>query len=141
MTAHATSVQVRWGDLDAYGHVNNAAFLTILEAGRVAWLRELVDLDDPASGFVIRKLELEFLHAIGLDDSPVEVSIDVERLGTSSVTVRERITRRDGLLLADARSVLVHVDRAASASVPIPDTLRSALSGSGGAVPGTHARP
>jgi acyl-CoA thioester hydrolase len=129
VTPFTTSVQVRWGDLDAYGHVNNAAFLTILEAGRVAWLRDLVDLEDASTGFVIRRLELDFLLPIGLDDSPVEVVVAVEAVGTSSVTLRERISTRTGALLADARSVLVHIDRVRVASAPIPDGLRARLAG------------
>lgn len=132
MTPFTTSVQIRWGDLDAYGHVNNAAFLTILEAGRVAWLRELADLDDAAMGFVIRRLELDFLSPIGLDDSPVEVSVAVEAVGTTSVTLRERIHTRDGSLLADARSVLVHIDRVGVTSAPIPDHLRARFAGQPG---------
>jgi acyl-CoA thioester hydrolase len=127
VTPFTTSVQIRWGDLDAYGHVNNAAFLTILEAGRVAWIQDLVDLSDAANGFVIRHLELDFLAPIGLHDSPVEVSVAVESTGTSSVTLRERIRTRDGSLLADARSVLVHIDRVAVTSAPIPDDLRARL--------------
>lgn len=127
--AFTTGVQVRWGDLDSYGHVNNAAFLTFLEAGRVAWLRELTSLSRPSDGFVIRKLELEFVGQIELDDSPVDVSVAVERLGTSSVTLREQIRRRDGTLLADARSVLVHLDETGKRSSPLPDELRASLDG------------
>ena len=122
-----TGVQVRWGDLDSYGHVNNAAFLTFLEAGRVAWLRDLTSLSRPSDGFVIRKLELDFVGQIELDDSPVDVSVSVERLGTSSVTLREQIRRRDGTLLADARSVLVHLDETGKRSAPLSDELRASL--------------
>jgi acyl-CoA thioester hydrolase len=76
-------IQVRFRDLDALGHVNNAVYLTYLEVARAAYFSRL-EPDWVGKGhFILARAEVDFLRPILLQD-PVEVGVRVVRLGRSS---------------------------------------------------------
>ena len=103
--------------MDAFRHVNNAVYLTYLEAARDDFLLQLVggdvgDLED----FVVRRVEIDFVSQLTQDDGAVEVEVSFDGLGSSSLRTLERIhARSDGRLAAEARCVLVHLDADAPA--------------------------
>src|SRR5487761_702711 len=82
-------VAVRWRDTDALGHVNHAVFLTYLEEGRDAFLAGTLG-HDPM--YVVARLEVDFRAEVRLaeavTDRYVTVRVQVERVGTTSVTTR-----------------------------------------------------
>src|SRR5271165_6120072 len=79
-------VVVRWRDVDALGHVNHAVFLTYLEEGRDALF---ATLGDPM--YVVVRVEIDLRAEVRLAARRVMVRIEVERLGTTSLTTREKI--------------------------------------------------
>jgi len=122
-------IPVRWGDLDAYNHVNNANYLRYLEEARVQWLRSFIrDWDAVAAAPVMAAVQLNYRVPIGW---PVQVRVSqfIEKLGNTSVTVGHRIESEDGCILhADGHVVLVWIDRASGQPVPLPESLRAAIS-------------
>lgn len=107
--AHRCVIQLRYSDLDAMGHVNNARYAEYLEVARIA-LSEELNLGDVDDLSVLARLELDFVAEIRLGQELVIESL-IERLGrTSWVTVSRFVA--DGVECAFARSVQVSVDEA-----------------------------
>jgi acyl-CoA thioester hydrolase len=120
-------ITVRWRDLDAYNHVNNANFLTYLEEARLVWLSG-IDGDWKTSEFspVLAASEVNFRGQI---EWPGELVVEVhcEKLGNSSLTLSHRITSADGeKLFSDARIVMVWIEPDSGRPVPLPVAVRRA---------------
>ena len=122
-TSHVVRLPLRFRDLDAFGHVYHAEYLTLLDEARTQWFRHALDLDEPGA-YVVARLEIDYLSSLVLDDEVVEVSFAVERVGTSSLTLVETMHGRDGRVSARTRSVTVRRDLAAGASRPLTDAER-----------------
>jgi acyl-CoA thioester hydrolase len=105
--AFERTVDVRWRDTDALGHVNHAVFLTYLEEGRDAFFIQALG-SDPS--YVVARIELDFRAEIRLTDKQVTVRLEVENLGTTSLTTRETVTLRSGESAAEARVIVVRWD-------------------------------
>lgn len=125
---HATHVQVRLGDLDPFGHVNNAVVATYVEQGRVVYLRDVLETGaDPVSmPFILARLEIDYL-AQTLFDDPVEVGTRVDWIGRSSVHMSHLLTGRGGRELARSEAVLVAFDYEIEKPVPVSEAWRAAM--------------
>ncbi|HLH14968.1 MAG TPA: acyl-CoA thioesterase [Solirubrobacteraceae bacterium] len=118
-------VALRWGDMDALGHVNQAVYHELLEEARTAML---ATLPTPQKGaFVMARVELNYRREIPLSHRFVEVTLHVQAVGHSSVTVQQQIFRSDGELAADGISVMVAWDAERRGSRPLSDQERARL--------------
>ncbi len=118
-------VALRWGDMDALGHLNQAVYHELLEEARIAMMQALAT---PAGGaFVLARVELNYRREIPLTFRHVEVTMEVLEVGRSSITAAQRIVRADGELAADGVSVLVAWDVRQRRSRPLSDSERAAL--------------
>ena len=117
---------VRWGDLDAFNHVNNARYLTFLEQARIEWFETIGEpwVTDEYAPVLVSSL-LNYKRPIEYPAS-VFVELFTERLGTSSVTLGHRIVAADGTLHFDGHAVVVWVDRRNGKPVPLPAGVRRA---------------
>ncbi|MGH2860568.1 MAG: acyl-CoA thioesterase [Solirubrobacteraceae bacterium] len=112
-------VALRWGDMDALGHLNQAVYHELLEEARMAMI---TTLPMPQKGaFVLARVELNYRREIPLSHRYVEVTLQVEAIGRSSVTVSQQIFRSDGELAADGQSVLVAWDPTRRGSRPLSE--------------------
>lgn len=119
-------IEIRWRDLDGFGHVNNSTYLTYLEEARDQHLTDV--LGEAVHRTVIRRLEIDFVSGLTQEDDYVDVDVRLTGVGTSSVTLEERIVSvLDGRLAATARTVMVHTDDSRTASAPWPDASRDAI--------------
>jgi acyl-CoA thioester hydrolase len=101
-------VPVRWSDMDAYGHVNNARFLTIYEEARVALFFQGArehGLGSFEEGIVIARHEIDYLRPVDYGD-PVRVEMWISEQRAASFTVAYELFD-DGELASRARSVCV----------------------------------
>ncbi len=108
---YVTQVRVRWSDLDAFRHVNNAKTVTLLEEARVDWLFSEAakhGIDRLTEGIVVARLEIDYKRPIGME-VPVTVSMGLTKLGQASMTV-DYVLSVAGVTAATASSVLVPVD-------------------------------
>jgi acyl-CoA thioester hydrolase len=103
-------VSLRWRDVDALGHVNHAVFLTYLEEGRDAFYVQALGRDPH---YAVARVEIDLRAEIRYADRLLRVRIEVERVGTTSLTTRETILTPDGAAAAEARVVTVLWDAAA----------------------------
>ncbi len=119
-------VSVRWRDVDALDHVNHAVFLTYLEEGRDAFYTHALGADPL---YVVVRLEVDLRAEVRYPDRRVTVRIEVERLGTTSLTTRESIVTAAGETVANARVVTVRWDPGRRKPVPWTDADRARLTG------------
>jgi acyl-CoA thioester hydrolase len=105
---HEKEIEIRWRDLDPYGHVNHAVFLTYLEEVRDEWL--IATVGDDALGYVVARVEIDYRRELTQKDDRVVARIRLDSLGTSSVGTVEELVVKDGDLAAEAHAVLVACD-------------------------------
>jgi acyl-CoA thioester hydrolase len=117
-------IEVRYGDLDPQGHVNNAKFLTYMEQGRIFYLKQLKLWEGGSFldiGVILADVQLTFHKAIQFGD-PIRVGVRISRLGNKSMTSEYRIEdARDESEFATGTSVMVAYDYRTRRSVPIPE--------------------
>ncbi len=130
---HEKRIEIRWRDMDAYGHVNNAAYLTYLEEVRDEWLDGVLADAGSAWGYVLARVAIDFRHELRQEDDAVVASCRLERIGTSSVRTREELRKLDGTLAAEAEAVLVASDIERGGSRPLTAAERAAFHRSGDA--------
>lgn len=126
----ATTLDVRWRDLDALNHVNNAVYFSYLEQARVHYMRNLGIMPRIPSGvgFILAEASCQFHSPLRLGER-VTVRARVSELGNSSFVFVYRIEGDDGRLAASARSVQVCYDYGSEQPVPLPDAWRRAIVG------------
>lgn len=122
-------ISTRWSDNDIYGHVNNVTYYSYFDTAANRYLIEEGGLDIGDSsivGYVVSS-GCEY-HAPITYPEPVEAGLRVDRLGNSSVQYGLAIFRQGGdEAVAHGHFVHVFVNRAENKSVPIPESLRTAL--------------
>lgn len=117
-------VDVRWRDTDAIGHVNHVVFLTYLEEARDAIYEDVLGSE---RHYVVARLEIDFRAEVRRTDRRVTVRIEVERVGTTSLTTRETILGPSGQPVAQARVITVRWDADRHEPVPFSDAERARL--------------
>jgi acyl-CoA thioester hydrolase len=117
-------IRIRWRDVDDYGHVNNAVYLTYLEEARDRWVRDALG---PEVNFVIVRIAIDYRRELSLEDEEVLVTCRGAGYGTSSIRTSEQILAKEGWLAAEAESVIVAHDEDARASRPLTERERSTL--------------
>lgn len=118
-------VEMRFRDLDALGHVNNAVFLTYMESARLAWWMQVSGRTDVSQlGMILARAEIDYRSPAVYGDRLV-VGVRCVSLRRSSFVLELRVEEGpSGRLVAEANKVLVHYDYAARRSVAIPAELR-----------------
>ncbi len=125
-TVFRTPVPLRWSDLDAFNHVNNARYLTFLEQARIEWFETIGEAwVTEASAPVVASATLNFKRPIEYPAS-VFVELFTEKLGNSSVVIGHRIVAADGALHCDGNVVAVWVGRRDGRPTALPDGVRRA---------------
>jgi acyl-CoA thioester hydrolase len=129
---HTMRMPVRWGDMDAMGHVNNTVYFRYIETARIAWLEEIGALPDPNGiGPVLINARCSFLKQLKYP-AEIEVTSFAGLPGRSSFEVSHeiRLVGADGqaaALHAEGAAKIVWVDFQAEKSVPLPEELRALI--------------
>lgn len=124
-----TPIEVRFADLDAYGHVNNAIFFTYLENARVKLFKQRFGpFLESEMLFIVVRSECDYLVPIELDD-PLQISVAVEQITFTSFTFAYHLHNGDGKTYAKAKTVIVSYDPKIKKPAAIPVKLKKVLSG------------
>jgi len=119
-------IQVRWRDLDAFGHVNNATFASYLEMARTeVWTELFGGRDALEIPFFVKRLEIDYRRPIDLDDE-VRVWLRVGEIRGASFTF-EYLVEAGGEVAATAVTKLACVDKQTGRPVPIESSVRTTL--------------
>jgi len=135
-------IEVRWRDLDAFNHVNNASFLTFLEEARIRWFDSLgTEWVTETIAPLLAAVQINYRQPIPYPAN-IAVELFAQRVGNTSVTIGHRILKQaqslpptgsgderpeDATLYADGHVVMVWIDRASASPIPLPDMVRKAV--------------
>ncbi|MFD2146903.1 acyl-CoA thioesterase [Mucilaginibacter antarcticus] len=117
-----TVIPIRFSDIDAVGHVNNAIYLTYFEIARFAYWKEAVNWNLSEHGVIVGRSEVNYLKPVNLHDQ-IACYVRVVRIGNSSFDVMQvlvRITPSGEEICTTGKTVCISYDYKANKSVPIP---------------------
>jgi acyl-CoA thioester hydrolase len=125
---HFIELPVRWGDMDAFGHVNNVQYMRYLESGRVAYIGDVLGIATEArENIVLADIHCTFLQQLRYPVT-VEVATRVARLGNSSLQIVFAIYRRgEEQPVLTGEGILVWFDFVNEKPIPLPELARSAI--------------
>ncbi len=115
---YQTQQYVRWGDLDAFGHVNNATYLVYAQEARYTWSK-MIEM-------VVARAEVDFIAPIYTGDIFIDVEIWVNKIGNSSFGLTYEMKNGDEVL-ARIKTVQVKVSMDTKKSRPLKDSEREFL--------------
>ncbi|WP_417226465.1 acyl-CoA thioesterase [Amphritea sp.] len=127
---HECQIAVRWGDMDAYGHVNNALYMRYLEEARVQFLGAIgAAVDGNGTDPVVINVGCTFLRPISYP-ATVNIKIFVGEIGRSSFMTWYELSTTDepDLICSEGYSKVVWMDHKTGRSVPLPDAIRNSIS-------------
>ncbi|MFG2828550.1 acyl-CoA thioesterase [Streptomyces sp. NPDC048434] len=99
---HLYSCPLRWSDMDAFGHVNNAVFVRYLEEARIDFMRGLAPGDGSPSftgGSVVARHEIDYVRPLVHRPAPVTIELWVTKISAASMTVGYEVKDEDTLYL------------------------------------------
>ena len=125
---HEKRIEIRWRDLDALRHVNNAVYATYLEEARDEWFVRALGPGGNFWDYVLARVAIDFRRELTQDDEALVVRTRLVRIGTSSLTFREEIVSLAGWVAAEAESPSWSPATATRPSRPFTDAERANLS-------------
>ena len=123
-----TAIELRWRDLDALNHVNNASFLTFFEETRLRWFATLTaPWSSQTSSPVLAAVQINYRRQLSWPQA-VRAELSCERIGNTSLTLAHRLVdaRDDRIVFADGTSVLVWIDPQTGKPIALPDAVVAA---------------
>jgi len=125
---HFLELPVRWGDMDAFGHVNNVQYMRYLESGRIAYVAGVLGVTmESKENIVLADIRCTFLQQLRYPVT-VEVATRVARLGNSSLQIVFAIYRRgENQPVLTGEGILVWFDFINDKPIPLPESARSAI--------------
>jgi acyl-CoA thioester hydrolase len=122
-------IAVRWRDMDAFSHVNNAVYATYLEEARLRWFERISGnwFDESVSPMVVAQT-INYRAPISWP-AQIEVILRTGRIGNTSLTLTvEALDTRSAVRYADGNTVMVWIDRRSGRPVPLPQAIRDCVS-------------
>lgn len=123
-------LDVRWGDVDSFGHVNNAVFLAYLEQSRSEWMDSVpCHWQEGEAGPVVANVNINYRRPIHWP-ARIAVTLKPDSPGRSSIKLHSEIRsapegeKKESKLYADAIVTLVWIDKKSGESVPLPTSIR-----------------
>ena len=126
---HKCKAHVRWNDLDAFGHVNNANYLTYVQESRADftwWSRKRAGEKPLLADMVVARAEVDFLEPIYDGGFDLDVEIWVTKIGNASFDLAYQMSSK-GTIFANAKTVQVAVSMETKKSRPLNDIEREYL--------------
>jgi len=124
-----TPIAIRFSDIDAVGHVNNAIYLTYFEVARFAYWKEITDWNLRKDGVIVGRSEVNYLKPITLEDE-IYCYVRTTRIGNSSFDMMHllvRVTPNGEEICTTGKTVCISYDYTRNKSVPIPEREREKM--------------
>ena len=122
------SIDLRWRDLDAYGHVNQAVYITFAEEVLDHWFQQKLGMrPGTVWDYVAARTTIEYRSELRLTDVRAVGSASLVRLGSKSVTATVTLAAPDGRVAAEIEMVVAVIDGKGGASRPLTEKEREAL--------------
>jgi acyl-CoA thioester hydrolase len=128
LPGHEKRIEIRWRDLDSYGHVNQAVYLTFAEEVLDDWFQvKLARRPGTVWDYVARRTTIDYRGELRLDDRVAVGSAALVRLGTTSVTAKVTLRSPDGRVATELELVVVAIDGRGGAPRELTDAERAGL--------------
>ena len=127
---HKCQLQIRWADLDAFKHINNASYLIYMQEARAdfTWFARIARGEEPLlADMVVARAEVDFLSPIHQSGTTLDVEIYVEKISNSSFVMVYEMSQ-GGTLRARGKTVQVGVDMETEKARRLRDAEREFLS-------------
>jgi acyl-CoA thioester hydrolase len=124
---HEKRIEIRWRDMDAFRHVNNAVYATYLEECRDEWAERVLAGAGDVWDFVLARVAIDFRRELTQEDDAIVVSCRLVRIGDASLMLREEIRTLSGELSTESEAVLVGRDGETGRSRPLTRAEREAF--------------
>ena len=126
---HEKRIEIRWRDLDSYGHVNQAVYLTYAEEVLDDWFQvKLGRRPGTVWDYVARRTTIDYRGELRLTDRVAVGSAELAHLGTTSVTAKVTLSAPDGRIATELELVVVAIDGKGGTPRSLTDDERSAFS-------------
>lgn len=126
---YKTPIIIRFSDIDAVGHVNNATYLTYFEDARINYWREIIEWNLREKGVIVGRSEINYLKPVTLEDEIV-CYVRTTRIGNSSFDMMHllvRVTPNGEEICTTGKTVCISYDYRQNKSVPIPERERARM--------------
>ena len=125
---HRIPLQIRFNDIDLFGHLNNAVYVQFFDMGKLAYFKQFMKggFEKEAAVPVVADIHCVFYAPTYIDER-IECLTAVASIANSSLVLEQRIVGADGSVKCTARTVMVNIDTKTGASTPVSDEWRSAL--------------
>jgi acyl-CoA thioester hydrolase len=120
---------LRWGDMDAMGHLNNTLYFRLLEEARIQWFGALgIEANGHVPGPILANIACDFIKPMLYPNTAV-ITQNVTKIGNSSLhhSCTIEALAEPGVVYARSTSVVVWMDYAAGKSAPWPESIRAQL--------------
>lgn len=124
---HSEIITVRWGDMDALNHVNNAVYVRYMEQARISWFDRIgLAMIENNEGPVVVSARCDFLKPI-VYPATIQVSVELGRAGRSSFVIHHALTGVDPaqVKFAQGETTIVWINHTRLKSIALPPTLRA----------------
>ena len=131
MKQSRTTIQSRFGDFDAFNHVNNVSQQQYLDIGRIDFILQHIcsDMFRRTTRVILVSVAMDFVAQLTMG-APIEVITELESVGNKSIKLRQRIVRKEAdgdVVCTTSTSVLVAWNMEEQQAVPVPDEWRVRL--------------
>jgi len=126
---YKTPIHIRFSDIDAVGHVNNAIYLTYFENARFDYWRDVLNWNFSENGIIVARTEVNYLKPVLLHDKLI-CYVRVVRIGNSSFDVMQvlaKVTEKGEEICTTGKTVCISYDYTANKSVKIPSHARNRM--------------
>lgn len=122
--------RVQWGEMDAFGHVNNASYLRWFESARIAYFEKVavsIGAKDASPWVpILARATVDFRKPVTYPDT-VTLEATVTKFGTTSFTMAYRAVSASLGVAAEGEAIVVLLDPATGQKTPLPDALRAGI--------------
>ena len=126
---HKCQLQIRWADLDAFKHINNAAYLVYMQEARAdfTWFSRITRGEEPMlADMVVARAEVDYIAPIHQTGTTLDVEIYIEKVSNSSFVMVYEMSQ-GGTLRAKGKTVQVGVDMETEKARRLRDSEREFL--------------
>ena len=125
---HVMPVQIRFSDVDQFGHMNNSSYFSLYDLAKTSYIRDVCgEMKWNKWGVVVANINADFLAPVFFSDD-IEIETTVVHLGHKSLTLLQRaVSKADGLLKCQCRTVMVGYDVTSKEPVELPLEFKQAI--------------
>ncbi len=125
---HIIPIQIRFSDVDQFGHVNNSVYFSLYDLAKTSYFREVFGEQDWSKfAVVVANIHADFQAPVFFSDD-LAIETTVLHLGNKSFSLLQRaVDRKDGSIKCQCRTIMVGYDIASKQPIPIPDNYKQAI--------------